>query len=231
MKAQTVRIATMKPVIVSFSIGAFASGISPETKVLQLRSQYERKSPDGVLLDDDKVIKWDDLKWVDLLPLDDRNAIDAAKVMRDNSELVAELTDLLKQAAIKRLILVGKLGVFGHTMPNIPDAVAVSVHAGGSVPNDYAYTTGTVYPCKTKVHAHYGLKVNAIGANGKPSDVTTVIVDGAKEIVRAGFQSNHTGKDAFSSAAFEVLTKLCGRNLKKGDGGLNAPREFGLSEV
>lgn len=218
-KQKTVKLATMRS-----NIALLSSLPMPEKeKIDALSVMYKAKSPDGIDTGE-SVVKWSDLKWVDLLPAAEKAEIDANAIMSENAEMLAELNALLTKATALRDTIADLLNEVGYTLPVIPAMTATATHAGGGVPLKRLYTVGQVYKgVSVSTTGLYGIRVDAL--NGEvPSKCTIVHAETGETVKKAGVKAVH---HSFPSAAREIVTGLVGRNLPK-TGGLNAPREFGV---
>lgn len=219
-KQKTVKLATMRSNVAMLSNIA---ALTETDKITQLSVMYKGKSPDGIDTGD-KIVKWGDLKWVDLLPAADRAEIDANAIISENTEALSALNALLTQAATLRDTIADLLGEVGYTLPVIPSMIATAAHPGGGVPLKRLYEMGRAYRgVSVSTTGLYSIRVDAL--NGEvPSKCTIVHAETGETVKKAGVKAVHS---SFPSAAREIVTGLVGRNLPK-TGGLNAPREFGV---
>lgn len=219
-KIKTVKLATMRSNVAMLSNIA---ALTETDKITQLSVMYKGKAPDGVDTGD-KIVKWDDLKWIDVIPAADRAEIDANVIMTENAETLTALNLLLTQASELRDTVADLLNEVGYTLPVIPAMIATATHAGGNVPLKRLYTVGQVYKgVSVSTTGLYGIRVDAM-VGDVPSKCTIVHAESGETIRKAGVKAVHV---SFPAAAREIVTGLVGRNLPK-TGGLNAPREFGV---
>lgn len=219
-KIKTVKLATMRSNVALLSN---IESLTEKDKIGQLSMMYQAKAPDGIDTGD-KIVKWNDLKWIDVIPAADRAEIDANAIMTENEETLKELSDLILKATEKRDLIADLLSEVGYTLPVIPTMNAISAHAGGGTPLKRLYEVGKTYKgVSVSTTGLYGIRVDAL--NGEiPSKCTIVHAESGETIRKAGVKAVHV---SFPAAAREIVTGLVGRSLPK-TGGLNAPREFGV---